>query len=148
MATLTEQTVLPQATSTYAALEAVLRTPQVQVSVAGEGEGVALGDDLRLLLADAVAALERGEAVTLIPRPTTLTTQQAADLLGVSRPTLVKLLVEGQIPYEQPGRHRRIRLADLLRYKTTIRDRRAKSLTALAEDDFDMPDSDTYVRTR
>ncbi len=148
MATLTEQTVLPQVATTYAALEAVLKAPQVQVSAAEGGEQVALGEDLRLLLMDAVTALERGEAVTLIPRPTTLTTQQAADLLGVSRPTLVKLLVEGQIPYEQPGRHRRVRLADLLTYKASLRDRRATILSAMAEDDLDMPGADSYVSTR
>lgn len=49
-------------------------------------------------------------AITVAPTHTVLTTSEAADLLGISRPTLVRLLEAGEIPYEQPGRHRRVRL--------------------------------------
>ena len=58
----------------------------------------------------------RARLITLVPRTQRLTTQEAADFLGVSRPTLVKLLEDGKIPYEQPGRHRRILFTDLLAY--------------------------------
>lgn len=50
----------------------------------------------------------------MIPQNTLLATQEAADLLGISRPTLVQLLADGEMPYEQRGRHRRIMLSDLL----------------------------------
>lgn len=54
-----------------------------------------------------------------------LTTQETAELLGVSRPTVVKLLESGEIAFEQPGRHRRVRLADVLVYQKRVsRDRR------------------------
>jgi excisionase family DNA binding protein len=61
--------------------------------------------------------LERGYAVTVVTHEATLTTQEAADVLGVSRPTLVRLLEQGLIPYEQPGRHRRVRLQDVLEFQ-------------------------------
>lgn len=78
-------------------------------------------------------AMARGLAVTVAPVHTTLTTQQAADLLGVSRPTLVGLLEQGQIPYEKPGRHRRVRLADLLDHQRRIRDQQATALDEMVE---------------
>jgi len=66
---------------------------------------------------DMRTALERGYAVTVVTHEATLTTQEAADVLGVSRPTLVRLLEQGQIPYDQPGRHRRLRLQDVLEFQ-------------------------------
>lgn len=84
-----------------------------------DGEQVPLPMELYQVLVQVVGAMREGKAVTIAPLNQRLTTQQAADLLGISRPTLVKLLNENQLPYEQPGsgRHRRLRLSDVLEYK-------------------------------
>lgn len=58
---------------------------------------------------------------------------RTADLLGVSRPTLIKLLEDGKIPFEQPGRHRRIRLDDLLAYRDRRRKERSRTLDELVQ---------------
>lgn len=70
----------------------------------------------------------------MIPRSALLTTQEAADLLGISRPTLVRLLEAQKMPYEQRGRHRRIMLADLLRYQQETRRERREILDRMARE--------------
>ena len=74
-------------------------------------------ESLREVLALAAAALAQGRPVTLASHEPTLSTQEAADLLGVSRPPLVRLLDAGVIPYDRPGRHRRVQLTDLLAHQ-------------------------------
>lgn len=79
--------------------------------------------------------LSRGKAVFIAPYDTKLTTQDAADFLGVSRPTLVKMLEEGDIPFEKVGRHRRVLLADLQRYADDHHRRNLDLLDDLAADE-------------
>jgi excisionase family DNA binding protein len=93
-----------------------------------------------------VQALQQGLAATIAPQTTTLTTQQAAELLGVSRPTVIKLLDKGDVPFERVGTHRRILLRDLLAYRERRRAEQYAALEATAVDLADEEDLETALQ--
>ena len=86
------------------------------------------------LLLRILTEMAEGNAVTLMPIHAELTTQQAASILGVSRPFLIKQLRENRIPYRRIGTHRRVRFEDLMNYKSRIDADRAKVLEQLAQE--------------
>lgn len=105
-----------------------------------DGEQIPLPMAAYEVLRKVVSAMERGASVSVEPIDRQLTTQQAADLLGVSRNTLVRLLDEHELPFERLGksRHRRLRLHDVLAYRERKRaDRRSRldELTHQATED-------------
>jgi excisionase family DNA binding protein len=84
---------------------------------APDGRTVDLPEPMFEVLLQVAAAMQAGLAVTVVPHHLTLSTQEAADLLRISRTTLVRLLETGAIPFEKPSRHRKVRLDDLLEYR-------------------------------
>jgi excisionase family DNA binding protein len=96
------------------------------------GESVAIPAAAFCLLVDILAQMAQGNAVTLIPVKKELTTQEAADILQVSRPYLVGLLESGEIPYRKVGTRRRVKTQDLIDYKNWIDAQRMHSLEELA----------------
>jgi excisionase family DNA binding protein len=78
-----------------------------------------------------VGAMAQGQTIVLMPQGRVLTTQEAADLLHVSRPHLVKLCDEGKLPYERVGSHRRLTIEDVLAYREARADQRRASLREL-----------------
>lgn len=79
-----------------------------------------------------------GNAVTLVPIHAELTTQEAANLLNVSRPYLIQLLEEGKIPFNKVGRHRRILFADILKYQEESKRKSAKARDELIKEAQDL----------
>jgi excisionase family DNA binding protein len=99
-----------------------------------DGEQVPLPEEVYRVLVSIVEAMREGKVVTVVPRTQRLTTQEAADFLGVSRPTLVKFLEDGKIPFDQPGTHRRVLFSDLLAYLDRQRLHRRAALDRMTED--------------
>ena len=105
--------------------------------VGPNGETIAIPEAVFYVLERVVQVMARGDAITVVPVGKELTTQQAADLLNVSRQYLVRLLEGGRIPFKKTGKHRRLRVEDVLAFKAE-RDRERKAaldeLTGLTEE--------------
>jgi len=118
-------------------LGAQLATEALEVRVLRTGETVTLPESASLGLAQILTQLGQGNGFAVMAVQSELTTQQAADLLNVSRPYLVKLLDEGVIPCRKVGVQRRLLLGDVLRYKEEMYANQLKGmaeLTALNEE--------------
>lgn len=105
---------------------------RLEVKAGGVSEELILPPSALRVLVRVLAELGEGNAVTLTPLRAELTSQQAADLLNVSRPYLVKLLDEGTIPSRKVGSHRRVLLEELLAYKRDLQAKRHEALDELA----------------
>lgn len=149
---MSEQTVLPaEPAQRMTDLLVALQTHGRPSLVAADGTRIELPEELYEVIKDVVAALSQGLAITVAPQHTVLTTSQAADLLGISRPTLVRLLEAGDIPFDKPARHRRIRLRDVLAYQERVQRARAASLDEMvrvSEDAglYDLPEDASVDR--
>lgn len=129
-----ERTVLPpRDPQDMTSLLEVLGAPEVSVC-GNAGQPMTLPEPVRDALYNVVLALSQGKGISLVPRHLKLTTQEAADLLNISRPTLVRLLEDGRIPFEKPGRHRRVSLDALLEYQQETRSNRRAALGELSRD--------------
>ncbi len=110
------------------------RTKLVRVVTGKEGQEVTVQVPREAfeLFTQILAQMANGNAVTLVPVHAELTTQQAADMLNVSRPFLVRLLDEGKIPYRMVGTHRRVRAEDVLSYQKASYEESKQALDELS----------------
>jgi excisionase family DNA binding protein len=99
-----------------------------------DGEQVPLPAEVYRVLRQVVDVMRQGKATLVAPQGLLLTTQEAADFLGLSRPTLVKLLEQGAIAFEKPNRHRRVRLQDLLDFRARRQEEQRAALNQLTEE--------------
>lgn len=99
---------------------------------------ITLTPTISALFREALSHIGNGDAVSVIPIQRTLTTQQAADLLNVSRPYFIKLLEAGDIAFTIVGRHRRINAEDVFAYKEVRDQARSAALRKLMRNDADL----------
>ncbi len=155
--TLTEETYLPEDTLQLAAVHDFLAAhelkhgsmPAARYMLVGaeKGDQVDLPEELHRVLVQVVESLQAGLAVTVAPQTMRLTTQQAADLLGISRPTLVSLVESGAIPFERQSTHRKLMLRDVLEYREKRKAAQYEALDATYDDGDESPE-ETMSRMR
>lgn len=112
------------------------RAPKCQL-VGPDGHAIPIPPSVFFVLERVADVMARGDSITVVPVGREVTTQQAADLLNVSRQYLVRLLDEGRIPFRKTGKHRRVRIEDVLSFKETRdKDRRAglRELSRMTEE--------------
>lgn len=114
-------------------VDGMFQTGYRPVLIGPDGAHLDLPEAAFRALALVVRGMAAGQTMTLMPIGTRLTTQQAAELLHVSRPHLVKLLDGGEIPYEKVGTHRRVCVEDVLAYRVQRAERRGEQLRELSQ---------------
>jgi len=108
------------------------RRPAPCKLVGPSGDTIPIPEAVFHVLARVAEVLARGDSITIVPVGKEMTTQQAADLLNVSRQYLVRLLDEGRIPFTRTGKHRRLRIEDVLAFKEQRDRERGAGLDELA----------------
>lgn len=119
---------------TFKEVERILQTEGSKVKLLGaNGEQIDIPESLHQVLHHVVQAFVKGRIISIIPENCEMTTQQAADFLNVSRPYLIKLLEQGEIPHIKVGTHRRVPFQDLMKYKEQRDSKRRQALQELIE---------------
>jgi excisionase family DNA binding protein len=111
--------------------------PGQAMLVGPDGRQVPIPAELFQVMEEAANVLALGDGISILPYSAKLTTQEAADFLGMSRPTFVKILESGAIPFEMAGRHRRVTLRDVVDYQDRAQRERRAALAELAKDSIE-----------
>jgi len=113
-------------------------TPGVNIKIQETGDFITIPKNALFLLISILSNMSEGKSISIIPTDSEVSTQQAADILNVSRPHLVKLLENNTIPYKKVGSHRRILLRDLVIYEKGLQQIREEKLKFLSEQAQDL----------
>lgn len=126
------------AQESYAALASAIdhaSSEQPEIEIAETKEKIKIPISALKLLGEILKAMGEGRPISIVPIATEVTTQKAAEILGCSRPHLVKLLEEGQIEYIKIGKHRRIRFDDVIKYKQQMKQQQKKDIIDIMHSD-------------
>lgn len=129
--TIKEQLAARESYETLVSSIELLQTDLPEIEIAETEKKIRIPVNALRLLAKILKEISQGNLVTVVPEATEITTQAASEVLGCSRPHVVRLLEEGKIPYTKVGKHRRIRYGDLMSYKKKMKESQKKKLQDL-----------------
>ena len=110
-----------------------LKTEIPEIEIEETKERIKISISVLKLLAKILEETGKGNPISIVPIATELTTQSVAELLGCSRPHVVKLLEQGKIPYTKVGKHRRVKYEDVVRYRKELKNIQRKNIQRLME---------------
>lgn len=126
------------AIKSYAALSSALshiNTEETEIEIEETQDKIKIPSRALKLLSEILKAMSEGKPISIVPVATEVTTQKAAEILGCSRPHLIKLLEEGVIPFTKVGKHRRIMFDDMVQYKQKMKEEQKKLLIEIMNTD-------------
>lgn len=130
-----EQKAAIKSYATLAAALSQINTEATEIEIEETQDKIIIPSRALKLLGDILKAMSEGKPISIVPVATEVTTQKAAEILGCSRPHLVKLLEEGVIPFTKVGKHRRIMFDDMVKYKQKMKEEQKKHLIELMNAD-------------
>ncbi|MEL6865104.1 MAG: helix-turn-helix domain-containing protein [Bacteroidota bacterium] len=130
-----EQKVAMESYHTLAEVLAHLHTENPEIEIEETQEKIKIPLKVLKLLAQILKVTSQGKPISIVPIATEMTTQAAADLLGCSRPHLVKLLENGEIEYTKVGKHRRVKFEDVMAYKKQMKAKQQELLIKIMQAD-------------
>jgi excisionase family DNA binding protein len=129
-----------QAQASYSSLISALthlKSEFADIEIEETGEKIKIPIRALEFLGNILKAMSEGKPVSIVPMATEVTTQSAAEILSCSRPHLVKLLEEGMIPYTRVGKHRRLMIEDVLKYRQKMKSEQKQHLIGIMNSDED-----------
>ena len=107
----------------------------IELKISDSKKKIVLPHQALDMLKSILKAISEGQLISVVPTEEEVSTQKAAEILGCSRPHLVKLLEDGKIPFNKVGKHRRIKMEDITTYKNNMKENQRKNLVKLMKHD-------------
>ncbi len=115
-----------------------LKSDRAEIEIEETSDRIVIPVKALKLLSEVLKAMSEGKPISIVPIATEVTTQKAAEILGCSRPFMVKLLEEGKIEFTKVGKHRRILLEDVMAYKKQMKEEQKKLIVEMMNFDEDL----------
>lgn len=126
------------ASESYNALASVIeqiKSEQPEIEIEETSDKIKIPLSALKLLGDILKAMGQGKLISIVPIATEVTTQAAAEILGCSRPHLVKLLEDGKIAFTKIGKHRRIKFDDIMKYRKQMKEQQKQNIIDIMTSD-------------
>jgi excisionase family DNA binding protein len=133
-----EQQIATKSHETLTQILTQVHSPMTEIEIEETKQKLQIPSSALTLLNEILKAMSQGKPISIVPVTTAISTQKAAELLGCSRPHLVKLLETGELDFFKVGKHRRIKFEDVINYKQKIKAEQKRKLVEMMHNDEEL----------